>query len=279
MEAMVAQRDLVRSPVVGGIFYPDEKAETLNSIRSFGLKQGQGGFAQAIIAPHGAWDISGSLAGAVFAAAGGRSGKNSPSRVVLLGPIHDREEGLFLSDSHFFQTPLGNIPVDQEISGELESCSPLFEINDIPHLREHSLEVLLPFVKYCFPKASIVPILMGQPRAAVISALAHALNIVFEPILEDTLLVVSCNLSSAANKTTGRLLAVEALRLITGKNAAGLSAAVLDGRINICGGALVASLLKSGLLDATEPCLTPGSMFSATGEGNNTVFYGALSFE
>jgi hypothetical protein len=58
-------------------------------------------------------------------------------------------EGLFYSDSAFFDAPLGKLPVDQEFSAELESSCTLFEMNGIPHLTEHFLEVLLPLVKFC----------------------------------------------------------------------------------------------------------------------------------
>ncbi|MDR1903650.1 MAG: AmmeMemoRadiSam system protein B [Treponema sp.] len=48
------------------------------------------------------------------------------------------------------------------------------------HLTEHSLEVLLPLVKCCFPSAEIVPVLMGGSRQSLISVLARTLNLVLE---------------------------------------------------------------------------------------------------
>jgi AmmeMemoRadiSam system protein B len=275
---MIAPEERIRSPVVEGVFYPQDKAEALARMKAFGLARGKGGQARAIIAPHGAWEISGALAGAAFAAAGGRTGGKSPSRVVVMGPIHDRRgDGLFLSNSHSFETPLGNIPVDQEISGELKSCSPFFEVNDIPHLQEHSIEVLLPFVKYCFPRASIVPVLMGRRREVVIAALARALRVVFEPLMEDTLLVVSCNFSSDSNHAVSLDMAEECMRLIAGKKAGEFSAALLCGRLNACGGGVVAGLLQSGLLDPMRP--VPQPILQARGEGDAVLHYGALSFE
>jgi AmmeMemoRadiSam system protein B len=202
------------------------------------------------------------------------------SRVVIMGPVHDRrEKGVFLSNSHSFYTPLGNLPVAIEMCEELEFYGNYFDINDIPHLGEHSLEILLPFVKYCFPHASIVPILMGQPSMEYIGDLAQALRTVVGPVLDDTLFVVSCNLSSANDKTEARLLAEETLRLFSRKDASVLSTAILEGRINACGGALVAGLFMSGLLDNMRPCFSVGNMASALGTENNTVYYGALSFE
>ena len=275
---MLAQKKRIRSPIVAGMFYPEDRREMLELFKTFGLEEGRGGQAQAIIAPHGAWGFSGALAANAFSSAMGRSA--SINRVVILGPIHDKKEkGLFLSNSHSFHTPLGNIPVDQDVTEELELCGKFLEIDDIPHLREHSIEILLPFVKYCFPQASIVPILMGQPSAMYIKDLAKALKTVIAPVLDETLLVVSCNLSSSNDKTTARVLAEECMRLFSEKNAPAIASALLDGSINACGGGLVVSLLESGILDGKRPYSTAGNMVSAVSAENNTVFYNAVSFE
>jgi len=277
MEAVLAQKRRIRSPVVAGMYYPEDRNEILDYIGSFGLAEGLGGHARAIIAPHGAWGFSGELAANAFSAAMGRSGIK---KVVVLGPIHDkREKGIFLSNSHSFHTPLGNIPVDKKISTELKRHGKYIEINDIPHLNEHSIEILLPFVKYCFPHASIVPILMGQTETVYITDLAQALKTVITPVINETLLVVSCNLSCYNDSATARLSAEECLRLFSEKNAPALSSAILDGSINPCGGALVASLFESGLLDGKGPCSASKNMVSAVGIENNTVFYSAVSFE
>jgi AmmeMemoRadiSam system protein B len=258
------------------MFYPEDREETFEYIKSLGMEKGGGGNAGAIIAPHGAWGLSGTLAANAFSAAIGRD----VSRVVIMGPVHDRrEDGVFLSNSHSFHTPLGNLPVDTDMCEELEFYGNYFDMNDIPHLGEHSIEILLPFVKYCFPHASIVPVLMGRPSLEYIGDLAQALKTVIGPVLDETLIVVSCNLSSADDKTEARLLAEETMRLFSRKDASALSSAILEGRINACGGALVASLFMSGLLDNMRPYFSVGNMASALGTENNTVYYGAFSFE
>ena len=270
----------VRSPIVDGLFYPENAMDVFAYMQSIGLERGKGGQAQAIIAPHGAWEISGTLAGAAFAAAGGRTGEKSPARVVLLGPIHDTgREGLFLTNSHSFQTPLGDIPVDQYASEWLRSCNTLFEVDDIPHLHEHSIEVLLPFVKYCFPRASIVPVLMGRPQEQCISALAHALHSAFKPVMTNTLLVVSFNLAIHPGEAVALDMAEECMRLFREDRREELYEALLDGRIVSCGGALFAALLKSGLTDKARPLIASDSLLSAWGEQERNVYYSAFAFE
>ncbi|MDR0495003.1 MAG: AmmeMemoRadiSam system protein B [Treponema sp.] len=279
MEELITLEKRVRSPIVDGLFYPEAEADVLAFMQSMGLKRGKGGLARAIIAPHGAWEVSGSLAGAAFASAGGRNGSRSPSRVVLLGPIHDKKEGLFLTHSCSFQTSLGDIPVDQEASGWIEAYSPFFEVNDAPHLHEHSIEILLPFVKYYFPDASIIPILMGCPREQYISVLASALRAVFEPVMKDTLLVVSFNMAIHSSEEDAHAMADEYVRLFNEGKYCELSAALKNGRITSCGGALVAALLQSGLVDTARPRLASDSLLSVQNDQNQTAYYGAFSFE
>jgi AmmeMemoRadiSam system protein B len=253
-------------------------------LRAFGLESGAGvaGSASAIIAPHGAWDLSGAVAAAAFSAAAGRvSGRaDAISRVVILGNIHRIEKpGVFFSESHFFETPLGKLPVDLRICEALRSCSTLFELNDIPHLQETSVEVLLPLAQFCFPRAAIVPILMGGRQPRLISALARALRIILEPIMANTLLAVSANIAIHGDERTARRGAETCIRLLEENRGDEFIAGVYDGRISSCGGALIASLLESGLMDGKTARLVAGSPVSAQGEWGDFTCYAGIAFE
>jgi AmmeMemoRadiSam system protein B len=288
MGQSVLARSRSRTPVVEGLFYPEEPKILKALIRSWGIDSdfGNGGHGGVILAPHGAWDLSGKIAGAAFAsimeagtgAAGRKKFPAGAGKVVLLGPVHrDSRGGLYLSDSAYFETPLGSIPVDQRLTRELESYSTLFEINDAPHLTEHSLEVLLPLVKYCFPSAEIVPILMGGSRPSLISALAKTLNLALKNRMRKILIVVSTNLSANIDPDTARAEADELIRLLANQNPGDFLAALQEGRVSACGGPILAALLESGLLKGKT--LRPGPTCEGLGETGDTVCYGALSFE
>ncbi|MDR1418835.1 MAG: AmmeMemoRadiSam system protein B [Treponema sp.] len=283
MEDYTPVCEKVRSPVVGGLFYPDNGEETEEQLLRFRMKEGKG-LAQAILAPHGSWDISGNIAGAAFSAAMGRAEKaggnlSGVSRVAILGPIHKaHEEGIFLTDSDCFLTPLGNIPVDREMTDELASCGTRLEINDIPHLAEHSIEVLLPFVKYCFPGAAIIPVLMGGTRPALISVLARALRLVLEPVMDESLIVVSCNLAMNGARELALEEAEECVRLLRGKDAETFGRGLREGRISACGGGLIAALLECGLVSDLAADVISGPIVTSRDEKNRTVYYGALSY-
>jgi AmmeMemoRadiSam system protein B len=271
-----------RSPVVAGLFYPEKKRAVERQLYSFGLKKGTGSKIAAFIAPHAAWDLSGKVAAAAFSALSGAKGhKNGElTRVVILGPIHaPGEEGVFFSDSASFKTPLGKLPVDLNLSAELASCSTHFEINDIPHLKEHSVEVLLPFVKFCFPGVSIVPILMSGIEPARIDALARALRSVLEPLMENTLIIISTGLSKTQDEKSALAQAKEFVRLLLEKDPETLTAKIYDRQLSACGGALTAAVLQSGLLDAARVSVVPAFPVTARGDEGQIVCYGGICFD
>jgi AmmeMemoRadiSam system protein B len=268
-----------RTPVVNGLFYPEESGILRAQIRSWGLSEDTGRQAAAVIAPHGAWDLTGNIAGAAFAAAAGRrKGGAAVSRVLDMGPIHDRHyQGLYLSESAFFETPLGRLPVDQKFNGELESCSTLFETNDVPHLSEHSLEVLLPLVQFCFPGASIVPILMGGVRRSLIDGMANALRLTLEDRMNKVLIVATANLAQNIDPAIAQDHAERLVELVRERDSEKYLDNLENGSLSACGAAVIAGLIQSGLVK--DKTLVAGPRTTGISEKDETVYYGALSFE
>ena len=282
-----------RAPVVNGIFYPDKREVLTAQLASWGLRDGSAtdSYAsqfpaensinnriQAILAPHGAWDLTGNIAGKAFRAVQQREEKNSRHirRVLLFSTYHNyAEENIYLSESAFFDTPLGELPVDQELNQELACCSPHIRVYDIPHLSEHALEVLLPMVRYCFPCAKIVPVLMAGAGSVLISSLANALKTVLGNCAGESLIVVSSNVSQNPDPAIALAMAEDFLGLIAKMDARTFLAAHAGGRISACGGALIGALLESNLLHGKQfSPLCP--IVQAAGENGNTVYYGAL---
>ena len=277
-----------RSPVVNEIFYPGNPEIITSKLASWELEKAaliSGG--KAIIAPHGAWDLTGSIAAKAFSAiqmkeketkknSRKKQEQESISRVLILGTHHhSKKEGIFLSDSNSFETPLGDMMVDQAVNQELASCSTMIEVNDIPHLSEHSIEVMLPFVKYCLPKAKIIPILMCGSRAVLISCLAKALRITLEKFMNESLIIISSSVSQATDPALAQSMADEFVSLLGKVDKKAFLEGFASGAISACGGALVGALLESGLLGKSHfTSLCPP--VKSSGENGNTVFNGAF---
>lgn len=231
-----------RGPTVEDIFYPSDPDQLTASVKD--LLEGSDVVphaATAVIAPHAAFDYAGRVMASALAAARDRR----VDTVVILGPIHrDAPAGFVLPESEVFQTPIGDLPVDMALTEELMECSTLFSRDDIPHLEEHSIEAVLPFVAHLFPQTRIVPLLIGHCRAHGVKALSHALSLSFGRRLRSTLFVVSANIASFCVKGSGsREEAERALALIEAGDWRGILEQSRLGKISACGAEGIASLL------------------------------------
>lgn len=118
----------------------------------------------AVVSPHAGYMFSGQTAAYAFARAqkSDKSSRPEVKRVILLGPSHYAGfEGAALSDAGFFETPLGNLPVDSKTVDALADF-PLFRFMPEVHRKEHSLELQLPLIYKTFGSIQLVPIIIGQ---------------------------------------------------------------------------------------------------------------------
>jgi AmmeMemoRadiSam system protein B len=267
----------VRASTVEGIFYP-AAAEALAE-RVGGLLAGAGpaGTAGVLISPHAAYEYSGSLAAAAFRAAAARP----VERVLLLGPVHrEASDRLLLPESDAFQTPLGAVPLDLEAIQRLAAGDPGFQLDDIPHLEEHCLEVQLPFLQVLFPRALLVPVLMGRPTARLAEALAGALRRELARDAQGTLVVVSANLTCYRPREQGEREAEALLELIR----AGSWRALLEHSerkaISSCGAGCIAAILAVGQERGFRmQVLKRASSLELSDDERRVVHYGAIAFE
>ncbi|HRZ89090.1 MAG TPA: AmmeMemoRadiSam system protein B [Spirochaetia bacterium] len=236
----------LREAVVSGIFYPEDPDALRAAVEGELGKAAAGrGDAAAILSPHAAFEYAGAVAAAAWAAASRRV----PSAVVLLAPYHRAEESaVWLPEAEVFQTPLGDVMVDRAYVEELESCGTLFRQNDIPHFEEHGIEVQLPFLQVLFPKASVVPVLLGKPSPSAVESLAKALSLVFSDSRESVLFVVSTNFAghSSAEEASRRFERV--LSYLASGDDESLYGEYKSETPDMCGVGCLASLMRSRLL-------------------------------
>ncbi len=115
----------------------------------------------ALVSPHAGYMFSGQTAAYAFARAQ-KQADQKPKRVILLGPSHYAGfEGAALSDASSFETPLGDLPVDQKTVESLADF-PLFRFMPEVHRKEHSLELQLPLIYKTFGPVELVPVVIGQ---------------------------------------------------------------------------------------------------------------------
>lgn len=231
---------------MAGIFYPEEpealNAELRNLLGTADPAPCPPAPRMAIVSPHGAFTHSGTIQALAWKSVAGARAR----RVVILGPQHAAErKGLILPESGYFETPLGDIEVDRASAEAIaDSCSDV-EINDIPHLGEHSIEMQLPFMRMLFPEARLVPVLIARPDSGAVRALSRALDAALAGQPGDTLFVVSSNMCMEANAETVRTKTREFVAAMSAGPAVFERACLA--RDAPCGAAGIASLAESSL--------------------------------
>lgn len=183
-----------REPVVEGLFYPDSPEELRRIIRE-ALSQTTATRTDAavIVAPHGYISYTRDYVAAAMRAAA----TINPEVVVVLGSTGvPADRRVLLPESDLFATPLGDLPVDHIAVEELLHSGTHFVHDEIAHLRDHSVEVQLPWVRHLFGEVPIVPLLVGRLTVKLATATAAALRLAVRG--RRPLVVVSANLSSFA---------------------------------------------------------------------------------
>lgn len=224
-----------RRPVAAGIFYPEEKRSLTDLIDRVCLRHAEKCKAVAVVVPHGGLLDSGAVAGAVYAQV------RFPEVAVVIGPSHagtGRVSGLMARGA--WETPLGRLPVDEELAKMILVAAPDLEENSRPHQEEHSIEVQLPFLQYLGKIRAFVPILLSEIEPPAIQRIGRGLAQAVGQRGGEVLLVASTDLTRhepfAAAQAKDRL----ALDRILALDEEGLGRVVEERSISMCGAATAA---------------------------------------
>jgi hypothetical protein len=178
----------VRFPAVAGSFYPGDQGTLTRLLDDLlaGVPDDAGPRPAAVIVPHAGYQYSGVVAATAYALL--RRWRSAIRTVVLLGPSHFVPvSGAALPEADVLRTPLGDVTV---VGADLVQRR-LAVRQMLPHVREHSLEVQLPFLqRVLVPGWVAVPLLLG--RATPADLVADCLDALAG---DDVLVVVSSDLS------------------------------------------------------------------------------------
>lgn len=178
-----------RPAAVSGMFYPDNPAGLTAMLQGFLAEAPVGTLrVKALIVPHAGYVYSGPIAASAYALL--QPARENIKRVVLLGPVHRVwTPGLALPGVTAFETPLGNVTLDQEAIALIDGL-PQVQTHPAAHAQEHSLEVQLPFLQNTLDDFSLVPLAVGGASPEQVAEVLERLWGGAE-----TLIVVSSDLS------------------------------------------------------------------------------------
>lgn len=282
----------VREPAVAGMFYEAGEAQLRMQVESCFLGPGGPGSLPAVnpegprkivglVSPHAGFIYSGSVAAWAYY----RLAEDGlPEIVVVIGPNHHSyHPAAALTGETAWRTPLGETPLDLEIAEQITRSYPTAGIMPAAHLREHCLEVQLPFLQYLAGDAGaelrIVPLLVGASAGRDAGTARQLGNAVAEAIEGRNAVVIASTdfthyeSGDAAQKKDSRaisnILALDEERLLG-------TVEMLD--ISMCGAmptaVTIAACKKLGAVSARQ--LAYRNSGDVTGDYYEVVGYGAI---
>ncbi len=230
----------VRNPSVAGMFYPAERNRLSDTVVKYldMVPSDRYGNHLGIVSPHAGYHYSGKTS-----AYSVKTLKNTvPKRVVVMGPSHYKFfDGSCVYNGDVYRTPLGDLPVDLEFARELSKINNLVFAGEAGHGREHSIEVILPFLQMTIGGFNLVPVIMGNQNEENIEALSSALSELYS---EDTILVASSDLSHFHPRSLAKKLDSVVAEDINMNDPDKLLGDIISDRCQACGGGLIVTMMK-----------------------------------
>jgi hypothetical protein len=150
----------IRQPKAAGVFYNSDRYSLERDIESFftgkrGPKKMKESNIVGLITPHDKYHLCGTTCAWSFS-------RVEKANYVIIGTNHNGIGSNFsIMKEGLWKTPFGEIVIGNKVAEKILNKSKMIEYDVIPHEKEHSIEVQLPFLQYRFGNDfKIVPILV-----------------------------------------------------------------------------------------------------------------------
>lgn len=263
---------LVREPAVAGRFYPADPDRLQRQVEALLGTPNASEPALAVMAPHAGYVYSGRVAGRTFARV------RVPVSAVVLCPNHT---GLGVRRSLWargaWRVPGVQVPVDEELAASIGRYAELEEDGEA-HLREHAIEVELPFLLARQAQLKVVPICLAGLSLRECHEVGRGLARAIREAERDVLIVASSDMSHYISAEEAARLDRVALERIQALDPDGLYEAVTRLGISMCGYIpATASLVAARELGASRAELVEyGNSGEASGDFSQVVGYAGM---
>jgi len=244
------ENEPLRLPAVAGRFYSATSEDLKREVTAYISGNRDPERAIGAVMPHAGYIYSGAVAGETIAAV------RTPRDFILLGPNHT---GLGAAVSVYpggrWRMPFGDIPVNDSIARQIIQESEFPVPDEMAHVREHSLEVILPFLYYAGGEQDIsfVPITLAMISRDECRVLGDVLARVITSREEEILLVSSSDMTHYESHDSARAKDSDAISRILDMDPDGLIEVVSRRSISMCGIIPTAVMLYAAIaLGATQ---------------------------
>ncbi|MCK5135519.1 MAG: AmmeMemoRadiSam system protein B [Bacteroidales bacterium] len=226
-----------RSAVVEGRFYPATKNKIFDQIHEIEIT---GRYPVAELSPE-------RIFGAVLPHAGHiYSGHQTipffklinrlgiyPETFIIVHPNHSGSGlPLAIDEADVWTNSIGEVPVDRELALALS-----LPFDPLAHAREHSAEVIIPFLQYYLPDHpfSIVPVCMMDQSYKSASLVAERIHEAIKGTGKNIMLLASCDFSHFLPPAEGQEKDQMVIDEIVARNPKGIEKIVKEQHISVCG--------------------------------------------
>lgn len=264
----------IRKPAVAGLFYPadpEELSSEIDLLLSVSVPSQIPVNVIGIISPHAGYVYSGRTAAFGFNVL---KNKKIKSAIIISPSHHEYFRGISIFDGDAFETPLGVVEIDNDISNKLTEGSKFIFRGANGHRKEHAIEVQIPFLQRILHDFKIVPIVMGDQANIYISELSEKLAEVLD---KNTIIIASSDLSHYHSKEEADLLDSIVEERISQFDFQSLYSDLESNSCEACGAGPIISLMKAAWSKGINKSIILNRSDSGDTSGDNSHVVGYLS--
>lgn len=261
-----------RPATLAGMFYPGSAQElkrTLDAFFSSTVTSVTSPY--GVLVPHAGYLYSGKTAACAYA----KIPETFSGTFIVIGPSH---AGCMTATADLlWETPLGPVSPDTNLIAALEK-SGIPNRPDLIRVQENSLEVQMPFIRYRFPNARVVPVQLGDQSLSAVSAVADAVCRAIDLCSEEIVIIASGDGSHYVPRSVAEHDDLTVLAAASRLDVKKFYEALAEVRPSMCGYGCIAALLLIGKhLGATDArVIMYQTSGDATGDSREVVGYAAM---
>jgi hypothetical protein len=275
---------MIREPVVAGQFYPGDKKELKNMIKScFEHKFGPGTDSIesnekifGVVCPHAGYVYSGPTACHSYKSIANQN----PELAIIIGPNHFGvgKDAATMIDAHW-QTPLGMVQVDSESAKQVAEISKFIEIDEYSHSQDHSLEVQVPMLQEILSNDfQILPIILRSQDMETAIDVGNAVTEIAKK--KNAIIVASSDFTHYEENSFAHKQDKALIEPILEMNVERFYQVLNERRVTACGyGAMASAMIACKNLGAKKgKLLSYATSGDVSGDTESVVGYGAIKF-
>lgn len=279
---------MIRKPAVAGIFYESDPESLKKRIEwcfkhSLGPgkipEEGNKREIKGVIAPHAGFIYSGPIAAHSYSEI---VEDGFPQTFIILCPNHTGiGSGVSVAKEGSWNTPLGDVEIDEEFASELLGESSIIDSDYTAHSQEHSCEVHIPFLQYFKKEFKIVPISMWMQDIETSQEIAIAIKKAALKLKRDIVVIASTDFTHYQAQEVAFRNDHIVLQSIEEMNEMQMLETVSKLNVTMCGyGPVATTILVSKMLNASEgKILKYATSGDITGDYSSVVGYASAVFK